>query len=117
MSGRFPVFAVLGAAIGGILGFLARPGIPIIGKLPLDAVLTRASTYHGLASGYIHQVADRSLMIMLLGVVLGGVIGYVADRAASGVGGGLRSCPYCAEQIRVQARICRFCGRSVTAEA
>ncbi len=114
MTRRFPVFAVVGAVIGGILGFLARPSIPIIGRLPLDAVLTRASTYHGLASGYIHQVADRSLGVLVLGVALGGVIGYFADTAAGNAGGGLRACPYCAEQIRAQARICRFCGKSVT---
>ena len=114
MTRRFPAYAVVGAAIGGILGFLARPSIPIIGRLPLDAVLTRASTYQGLASGYIHQIADRSLAILLFGVALGGIIGYLADRAASGAGGGLRACPYCAEQIRAQARICRFCGKSVT---
>ncbi len=112
---RFPVFAVLGAVIGGILGFLARPSIPIIGRLPLDAVLTRAATYHGLASGYIHQVADRSLGILVLGAAVGGVVGYLADRVSNNAGGGLRACPYCAEQIRGQARVCRFCGRDVTA--
>jgi hypothetical protein len=112
---RFPAFGVAGAVIGGILGFLARPSIPIIGRLPLDAVLTRASTYHGLVSGYIHRVADRSLAILILGTVVGGLLGYLADRAAERVGGGLRECPHCAEQIRAQARICRFCGNSVVA--
>ena len=111
---RFPAFATLGAVVGGTLGFLSRPSIPIIGRLPLDAVLTRASTYHGLASGYVHRVADRSLAILLLGAVLGALIGYLADRAADKVGGGARACPYCAEQIKVQARICRFCGKEVS---
>jgi uncharacterized membrane protein (UPF0136 family) len=113
---RFPAFGVAGAVIGGILGFLARPSIPIIGRLPLDAVLTRASTYHGLASGYIHRVADRSLAILILGAVVGGLLGYLADRTAERVGGGLRACPHCAEQIRAQARVCRFCGNSVVSE-
>ena len=112
---RFPTFAVIGAVIGGTLGFLTRPSIPIIGRLPLDAVLTRASTYHGLASGYIHKVADRSLAILVLGIVVGGVVGYLADRAGNKIGGGIRACPYCAEQIRAQARICRFCGKEVIA--
>ena len=112
---RFPAFAVIGAAVGGTLGFLARPSIPLIGRLPLDAVLTRASTYHGLASGYIHRVADRSLAILLLGIVVGGLVGYFADRTGEKIGGGVRTCPYCAEQIRVQARICRFCGKEVNA--
>lgn len=114
---RFPTFAVFGAVIGGTLGFLARPSIPIVGRLPLDAVLTRAKTYHGLGSGYIHGVADRSLGILVLGVVVGGLIGYIADRAANKIGGGVRTCPYCAEQIRAQARICRYCGKDVTAGA
>jgi hypothetical protein len=114
---RFPAFAVIGAVTGGVLGFLARPSIPIIGRLPLDAVLTRATTYHGLGSGYIHGVADRSLAILVLGVVVGGFIGYLADRVASKVGGGVRTCPYCAEQIRAQARICRYCGKDVSSVA
>gem|GEM_PF-3168674 len=111
---RFPAFAVIGTVVGGTLGFLARPSIPIIGRLPLDAVLTRASTYHGLASGYIHGIADRSLGILMVGLVLGGLVGYVADRTAGKIGGGIRACPHCAEQIRSQARICRFCGQDVS---
>lgn len=114
MIRRFPAFTVIGAVIGGTLGFLARPSIPVVGRLPLDAVLTRASTYHGLASGYVHGVADRSLGILVLGLALGAVVGYAADRAVSGIGGGMRACPYCAEPIRVQAAVCRFCGREVS---
>ena len=38
----------------------------------------------------------------------------VGTAAGDGPSADTRPCPYCAEQIRCAAKICRFCGRDVT---
>jgi hypothetical protein len=35
--------------------------------------------------------------------------------AAAEVGDDTRACPFCAETIKAKARVCRYCGRDVTA--
>ncbi len=53
---------------------------------------------------------DARTVMWILGLGLGGVAGLVilAGRSTGG-----RSCPHCAERIRREAVICRFCGRDV----
>ena len=43
-----PIF--LGAAIGGFLGFLLRPSVPLVGPLPFETVITRGANLTGLDS-------------------------------------------------------------------
>ena len=43
-----PMF--LGAAIGGFLGFLLRPSVPLVGPLPFETVITRGANLTGLDS-------------------------------------------------------------------
>ena len=41
-------FAMLGAVLGAVLGFLFRPSVPFVGQLPLDVVLTRGASLNGV---------------------------------------------------------------------
>lgn len=61
------------------------------------------------------------LLSILLSAPIGFVIGLVreadpkqqeADKLASGT---QRKCPFCAEIIKTEAKVCRFCGRDVPA--
>ncbi len=80
-----------------------------------------------ILAGVIAAGKGRSgLGFFLLAVFLSPLIGLIAalcvrprevldaQRArASGVYGGWRRCPHCAEAVRIEARVCRYCGNDL----
>ena len=69
--------AIAGLVIGGVVGFLLRPSVPLMGQLPFTTVITRGANLRGLDQlllGY----ARSSFNYVLAGLVLGALIGLVA---------------------------------------
>jgi hypothetical protein len=68
---------IAGLLIGGLVGFLLRPSVPLIGQLPFSTVITRGANLRGLDQlllGY----ARTSFNYLLAGLVLGAVVGLIA---------------------------------------
>lgn len=116
----------LGAGLGGIIGFLVRPPVPLVGKLPFEVVITRGSTLEGMDRMLVSS-AQTSFNYILVGLLLGGVVGFAfsvfhakSRPISSAETPGSpdesreeRECPWCAESILVKARLCKHCGREV----
>jgi hypothetical protein len=70
---------LLGALIGGLIGFLLRPAVPIIGQLPFEHVITAGANLSGLdvlMKGY----AQTSFNYLLVGVLVGGFTSWLVWR-------------------------------------
>ena len=68
---------IAGLIIGGIVGFLLRPSVPLMGQLPFTTVITRGANLHGfdqLLTGY----ARTSFNYLVAGIIVGAVIGLIA---------------------------------------
>lgn len=68
---------IAGLLIGGLLGFLLRPSVPLIGQLPFSTVISRGANLRGLDQLLIGY-ARTSFNYLLAGLVLGAVIGLIA---------------------------------------
>lgn len=65
---------LLGIPIGGLVGYLLVPSVPLVGKLPLMHILTRGIFLKGLDK-ILLSVAETSCNYMLVGAIIGGVVG------------------------------------------
>jgi len=75
-------FTIVGLLIGIVVGFLLRPGVPLLGQLPFNTVITRGANLQGfdqLLVGY----ARTSFNYLIAGTVLGAAIGLIAGFAIS----------------------------------
>ncbi len=63
----------LGAALGGLIGFLLRPSVPLLGHLPFSLVITRGSQLDFYST--LRLAAERSFIFLLVGVILGAIAG------------------------------------------
>jgi small basic protein len=69
--------AIIGLLVGGVVGFLLRPNVPLMGQLPFTTVITRGSNLRGLDQlllGY----ARSSFNYLVAGIIVGTLIGLVA---------------------------------------
>ena len=63
-------------AVGGLVGFLLRPSVPLMGQLPFITVITRGANLRGLdqlLTGY----ARTSFNYLVAGIIVGAVIGMI----------------------------------------
>ena len=73
---------ITGLLIGGAVGFLLRPSVPLIGQLPFTTVITRGANLRGLDQlllGY----ARTSFNYLVAGILMGAVVGLIAAFAVS----------------------------------
>ena len=66
----------LGGIIGGYIGYLLRPSIPLIGQLPFGTVITKGSNLKGLDTLFI-STAEVSFNYLIIGVLVGLSIGWI----------------------------------------
>jgi hypothetical protein len=67
---------LVGTIMGGVVGFLLRPSVPLIGQLPFGTVITRGSNLSGLDL-LLKGTAETSFNYMLVGLLVGGAIGWL----------------------------------------
>jgi hypothetical protein len=70
---------VVGAMLGGILGFWFRPSVPLLGQLPLETVIARGGNLRGL-DVILKGIAEQSFNYIVVGAILGAVVGLVLAR-------------------------------------
>jgi hypothetical protein len=73
------MWACIGAVLGGVVGFLLRPSVPLLGQLPLETVLSRGSNLSGLDL-LLKGVAEQSFNYLVVGIILGAVVGLVVGK-------------------------------------
>jgi hypothetical protein len=69
--------STVGLLIGGVVGFLLRPSVPLMGQLSFSTVITRGANLHGLDQLLVGY-ARTSLNYLIAGTLLGAVIGLIA---------------------------------------
>ncbi len=67
---------IIGFSIGGLLGFLLRPAVFIVGQLPFNIVVSRGTTLTGVDRLLI-PVAQKSFDIMLTSATIGAAIALI----------------------------------------
>jgi hypothetical protein len=72
-TGRIGRFAFGGFILGGFVGFLLRPSVPVIGQLPFGAVITRGANLTGVDI-VLRSTAEQSFNYMLIGAIIGAVL-------------------------------------------
>lgn len=77
---------ILCGCAGGLLGFLFRPSVPLIGQLPFGTVITRGSNLSGL-DVILRGTAEQSFNYVVVGVIIGAIAGYVLSRLSPGEAG------------------------------
>jgi len=77
---KYLVFAIIGAIIGGLLGFLLRPHVPVVGQLPFSVVVSAGSDLKGLDE-IVRPAAETSFGYLVLGTLMGLVGGAVLVEA------------------------------------
>jgi len=90
--------------------------ILIIGLLGLIFTLnldTTVSTY----SGRVHNIGlmndKNNFLILFISMIMAGLFLFYKNKTPSSKTQLTRICPYCAEEIKVQAIVCRHCSRNV----
>ena len=67
----------VGLLIGGVVGFLLRPSVPIMGQLPFSTVITRGANLHGLDQLLVGY-ARTSFNYLIAGMLMGAIMGLIA---------------------------------------
>jgi len=72
-----------GLAVGGLVGFLLRPTVPLMGQLPFITVITRGANLRGLdqlLTGYARTSFNYLVAGIIVGAVIGMILGFVLPR-------------------------------------
>jgi hypothetical protein len=72
-----------GLAAGGLVGFLLRPSVPLMGQLPFRTVITRGANLQGLdllLTGYARTSFNYVVAGMVMGAVIGLILGFLMAR-------------------------------------
>jgi len=69
------LFALLGAALGGSVGFLLRPANGLTGQVDFATAITRGTNLRGLDTILTAQ-AETSFNMMLFGALIGAGVGF-----------------------------------------
>lgn len=80
VGGKYFAGLLVGASLGGILGFVLRPSAGLFGRLPFDVVITAGSNLRG-ADELLKPLAQQSFEYLVAGIVVGGVLGLVLAMA------------------------------------
>ncbi len=62
--------------LGGGVGYLLRPAVPLIGQLPFNIVMADGKNLHGLAR-LAQPYAQQSLECVIAGALVGGMLGLI----------------------------------------
>ncbi|MGA9853287.1 MAG: hypothetical protein WBR15_10185 [Gammaproteobacteria bacterium] len=65
-----------GIFIGGLIGFLLRPAVFLVGQLPFSTVITRGTNLQGLNSLLV-PAAEQSFNYLLIGIIIGAITGFI----------------------------------------
>ena len=70
------MFIIIFAIIGGFVGFLLRPSVPLIGQLPFSAVISDGRSLRGIEQ-LAQPYAEQSFHYLIAGTLIGAVVGLV----------------------------------------
>jgi len=82
------LYLFAGALIGGLLGFLLRPSVPLIGQLDFNTVISRGSNLRGVNQILVSTARDSFNILVggiIIGAIIGGVIGNILLRKQSDI--------------------------------
>ena len=79
MKGKLTIAGLL---IGGFVGFLLRPSVPLVGQLPFTTVISRGANLRGLDQLLIGH-ARTSFNYLIAGMILGAIVGLITSFAIS----------------------------------
>jgi len=69
---------IAGLLIGGFVGFLLRPSVPLVGQLPFTTVITRGANLRGLDQLLLGH-ARTSFNYLIAGMILGAIVGLITS--------------------------------------
>lgn len=99
--------------MGGILGYVLRPSVPLLGQLPFQTVITAGSNLTGLDQ-ILKPLAEQSFEYLVGGVILGGVAGLLIGRTRRPALPPAPPMPY-APPVQPTNAYCQSCGSAVPA--
>ena len=73
---RRAIFAVVGALVGTMLGYVLRPSAFLVGQLPFSTVISRGANLDGLDQLLV-PTAQSSFNLLVAGAIFGAVVGAV----------------------------------------
>jgi len=125
-------FAVYASFMGAIAGFsigvllLQKKKVPVlIDWIPtLLCFICIISTFYniGYNQGYSEYFQSGVYMVLMGSILtlvfqlIDSYIGYTNSSNANHSSGGLKKCPFCANEIKREAIVCQFCGRDIPKE-